>query len=109
MEDFGAGVLRGFEEVADNAAGDADGSFLGETLAGEDGGGGGLGGEGRGCAEDGFADGEVDLDGIDSGGERGADEVFVAKDRGGGVVAAELVDLALELRGLGDLGLDGGL
>ena len=37
LEDGGAGVLRGLEEIADDAAGDAGGPFVGETLAGEDG------------------------------------------------------------------------
>ena len=68
-----------------------------------------MSGERRGCAEDRFAYGDVDLDGIDSGGEFAFDEVFVGDDGGGGVVATELVDLALELPGFGDLGLDGGL
>ena len=106
LQDFGAGVLRGFEKIAHDAFADAGGSGLRDTLTGEDRGGGGLGGQRRGCSHDGIADGHVGSDGIGSSRECGFDFGTAAHDGGGGGAVAHFSHFDTELRGVIQLGLD---
>ena len=107
LEHFGAGILRGLEEIFDDTFTDAHGPFIREPVGGEYGMGGGLGSERCGRAHDCVADGEVHLHRVHSGGEFAFDEVFIADDGGGGGPVAHLAHLAAQLVGLVDLALDG--
>ena len=107
LEHLGAGILRGLEEIFDDAFTDPHGPFIRESFGGEDGMGGGLGGERCGRAYDGVADGEVHLYGIHAGGKLAFDEVFIADDGGGGGPVAHLTYFTAQLVGLVDLALDG--